>query len=358
MSAKISTDDVRISEIWSLVSPEVVIRELCPSEREIAFVTKARAQADDIIHRRDDRLLVVVGPCSIHDEKAALEYATLLKEEFAKYGDALQLVMRVYFEKPRTTVGWKGYINDPGLDESFDINRGLHLARKLLLNLTAMRIPTGTEFLDAISPQYVADLVTWGAIGARTVESQVHRELASGLSMPVGFKNGTGGGIGIAIDAIRAAQGSHHFLSVTKQGVAAIVKTTGNDSCHIILRGGKSGPNYSPEHVAEVTGMLEKAGLTPSIMIDCSHGNSNKDHRNQPKVAADVASQIRAGNKAITGVMIESHLVEGRQDVKPDQPLVYGQSITDACLAWEETKAVFANLADAVRDRRKVSDGV
>ena len=357
MSAKISTDDVRIAEIWSLVSPEIVIRDLCPSEREIAFVTKARTQADDIIHRRDDRLLVVVGPCSIHDEKAALEYAQLIKGEFSKYGDALQLVMRVYFEKPRTTVGWKGYINDPRLDESFDINRGLHLARKLLLNLTAMRIPTGTEFLDAISPQYVADLVTWGAIGARTVESQVHRELASGLSMPVGFKNGTGGGLGIAIDAIRAAQGSHHFLSVTKQGVAAIVKTTGNDSCHIILRGGKSGPNFSPDHVAEVTGMLEKAGLTPSIMIDCSHGNSNKDHRNQPKVAAEVASQIRAGNKAITGVMIESHLIEGRQDVVPGKKLSYGQSITDACIAWEDTKAVLANLADAVRDRRKVGVG-
>lgn len=355
MPFKISTDDVRISEIWSLVSPEVVIRDFCPSESEISFVTKARTQADDIIHRRDDRLLVVVGPCSIHDEKAALEYAELLKGEIVKYGDALQLVMRVYFEKPRTTVGWKGYINDPGLDESFDINRGLHLARKLLLDLTAMEIPTGTEFLDAISPQYVADLVTWGAIGARTVESQVHRELASGLSMPVGFKNGTGGGLGIAIDAIRAAQGSHHFLSVTKQGVAAIVKTTGNDSCHIILRGGKSGANYSPAHLAEVSGMMEKAGLLPSIMIDCSHGNSNKDHRNQPAVASEVASQIHAGNQAITGLMIESHLVEGRQDVKPGQALTYGQSITDACLGWEETKAVFVNLAAAVRGRREGS---
>lgn len=358
MSLKLPTDDVRISEIWSLVTPEIVIRDLCPSEREVAFVSKARTQAEDIIHRRDNRLMVVVGPCSIHDEKAALEYAAMLKEEVSKYADALFLVMRVYFEKPRTTVGWKGYINDPGLDESFDINRGLHLARKLLLNLTVMGIPTGTEFLDAISPQYVADLVSWGAIGARTVESQVHRELASGLSMPVGFKNGTGGGIGIALDAIRAAKGSHHFLSVTKQGVAAIVKTTGNHSCHIILRGGKTGANYSPAHVADVTGMLEKAGLQPTVMIDCSHGNSNKDHRNQPKVAADVASQIRAGNKAITGVMIESNLIEGRQDVQPGQKLVFGQSITDACLSWDETRAVFANLADAVRDRRRVSQGV
>ena len=358
MTVKLSTDDVRIDEIWSLISPEVVIHDLCPSEREISFVSNARTQADNIIHRRDDRLLVVVGPCSIHDEAAALEYAALLKEEISRHADALCIIMRVYFEKPRTTVGWKGYINDPGLDESYDINRGLRLARQLLLKLTGMRIATGTEFLDAISPQYVADLVTWGAIGARTVESQIHRELASGLSMPVGFKNGTGGGLGIAIDAIRAAQGSHHFLSVTKQGVAAIVKTTGNDSCHIILRGGKSGPNFAASHIAEVTGMLEKAGLTPTIMVDCSHGNSSKDHRNQPKVAAEIASQIRAGNKAITGVMIESNLVEGRQDVVPGKKLVHGQSITDACLAWEDTKAVLADLADAVRARNGVSRGV
>ena len=357
MSNRISTDDVRISEIWSLISPEVASRNLHASDHEAAFVSKARAEADAIIHRRDDRLLVVVGPCSIHDEKSALEYATLLKAEMAKYEDALQIVMRVYFEKPRTTVGWKGYINDPALDESFDINRGLQLARRLLLSLTGMGVPAGTEFLDVISPQYVADLITWGAIGARTVESQVHRELASGMSMPIGFKNGTGGGIGIALDAIRAARGQHHFLGVTKQGVAAIVKTSGNESCHIILRGGKSGPNYAPEQIAEVTGMLEKAGLLPTIMVDCSHANSNKDHRNQPQVAANVASQIRAGNQAITGVMIESHLVEGRQDVVPGKKLVYGQSITDACLGWEETKGVLADLADAVRDRRKVGVG-
>jgi len=357
MNNRISTDDVRISEIWSLISPEVASRNLHASGREAAFVTHARAQADAIIHRRDDRLLVVVGPCSIHDEKAAIEYAELLKAEMPQHQDALQIVMRVYFEKPRTTVGWKGYINDPGLDGSFDINRGLQLARRLLLSLTAMEMPAGTEFLDAISPQYVADLITWGAIGARTVESQVHRELASGMSMPIGFKNGTGGGLGIAIDAIRAARGQHHFLGVTKQGVAAIVKTTGNESCHIILRGGKTGPNYGPGAIAEVTALLEKAGLTPSIMVDCSHGNSNKDHRNQPTVADAVASQIRAGNGAITGVMIESHLVEGRQDVIPGQKLVYGQSITDACLGWEATKGVLSNLADAVRDRRKAGAG-
>ncbi len=353
MAARTPTDDVRIADIYSLVSPEVVMRECQLPERGFEFVAHCRRQAEDIIGRRDDRLLVVAGPCSIHDEVAALEYAQLIKAEAERHAADLCIVMRVYFEKPRTTVGWKGYINDPGLDESYDINRGLRLARQLLTKLTEMGVPCGTEFLDTISPQYVADLVTWGAIGARTVESQVHRELASGLSMPVGFKNGTGGGIGIAIDAIRAAQGSHHFLSVTKQGVAAIVKTTGNDTCHIILRGGKGGQNYSADKVAEVTGMLEAAKLVPSVMIDCSHGNSNKDHRNQPKVAADVASQMRAGNKAITGVMLESHLVEGRQEVEPGQPPAFGQSITDACINWEATRAVLADLAAGVQDRRR-----
>jgi 3-deoxy-7-phosphoheptulonate synthase len=353
MAARILTDDVRIADIYSLVSPEVVMRDIRLSERGFEFVAHCRRQVEDIIKRRDDRLLVVAGPCSIHDEAAALQYAELIREEAERHARDLYIVMRVYFEKPRTTVGWKGYINDPGLDESYDINRGLRLARGLLAKLNDMQVPCGTEFLDTISPQYVADLVTWGAIGARTVESQVHRELASGLSMPVGFKNGTGGGIGIAIDAIRAARGSHHFLSVTKQGVAAIVKTTGNDSCHIILRGGKTGPNYSAESVAEVTRLLEEAKLTPSIMIDCSHGNSNKDHRNQPAVAANVGSQMRAGNKAITGVMLESHLVEGRQDVQPGRDLVFGQSITDACINWDATRAVLDDLADAVRDRRR-----
>jgi 3-deoxy-7-phosphoheptulonate synthase len=347
------TDDVRIADIRSLISPEIVMHDISVSEHAFQQIAHYRRQAEDVILRRDDRILVVVGPCSIHDEKAALEYAALIREEARRHEKDLAIIMRVYFEKPRTTVGWKGYINDPGLDETYDINRGLRLARQLLAKLTDMGLACGTEFLDTISPQYVADLVTWGAIGARTVESQVHRELASGLSMPVGFKNGTGGGIGIAIDAIRAARGSHHFLSVTKQGVAAIVQTTGNDSCHIILRGGKSGSNYDAAIVAEVSALLEKAGLVPTIMIDCSHGNSNKDHRNQPLVAAEVASQIRAGNKAITGVMLESHLVEGRQDVKPGCDLVFGQSITDACIDWDATRAVLDNLADAVRDRRK-----
>ncbi len=346
------TDDVRIADIRSLLSPEALMEDISVSEREFEFIAHSRRQTENVIMRRDDRLVVVVGPCSIHDEQAALEYAHLIREETQRHAKELCIIMRVYFEKPRTTVGWKGYINDPGLDESYDINRGLRAARQLLANLTAMGIACGTEFLDTISPQYVADLVTWGAIGARTVESQVHRELASGLSMPVGFKNGTGGGIGIAIDAIRAARGSHHFLSVTKQGVAAIVKTTGNECCHIILRGGKSGQNFSADKVAEVTGMLEAAKLVPSVMIDCSHGNSNKDHRNQPKVAADIASQMRSGNKAITGVMLESHLVEGRQDVVPGKEPVFGQSITDACINWDATKDVLEVLADAVQGRR------
>ena len=346
------TDDVRIADICSLISPEILMHDLDPGAQGFEFVAHSRRVTEAVLQHRDDRLLVVTGPCSIHDEKAALEYAGLLREEAKRHAENLFIVMRVYFEKPRTTVGWKGYINDPGLDESFDINRGLRLARQLLTKLTAMGVPCGTEFLDTISPQYVADLVTWGAIGARTVESQVHRELASGLSMPVGFKNGTGGGIGIAIDAIRAAACPHRFLSVTKQGVAAIVETTGNPTCHIILRGGKSGPNYDAATVAETAALLEKAGLAPSIMVDCSHGNSNKDHRNQPAVAADIASQIRAGSRSITGVMIESHLAEGRQDVVPGTPLVYGRSITDACIDWEATRTVLANLADAVADRR------
>jgi 3-deoxy-7-phosphoheptulonate synthase len=346
------TDDVRIADIHSLISPEIIMHDIDPGEKAYEFVAHSRRAAEAVLQQRDDRLLVVAGPCSIHDEKAALEYATLIREEAKKHAKDLCIVMRVYFEKPRTTVGWKGYINDPGLDESFDINHGLRLARTLLAKLSQMEIACGTEFLDTISPQYVADLVTWGAIGARTVESQVHRELASGLSMPVGFKNGTGGGIGIAIDAIRAAACPHRFLSVTKQGVAAIIHTTGNPTCHIILRGGKTGANYDAATVADVSGQLEKAGLVASIMIDCSHGNSNKDHRNQPAVAGDVASQIRAGCRAITGVMIESHLVEGRQDVVAGKELVYGQSITDACIGWEDTRSVFAQLADAVADRR------
>lgn len=358
MTVKLATDDLRIAEIRSLISPEILIRELYPSERQTEFVAQSRREAEAILKRRDPRLLAVVGPCSIHDEQSALEYGNLLRAEAQRHADALLLVMRVYFEKPRTTVGWKGYINDPGLDETFDINRGLRLARGLLLKLTEAGIPCGTEFLDTIGPQYVADLVSWGAIGARTVESQIHRELASGLSMPVGFKNGTGGGLGIALDAIRAARGPHSFLSVTKEGVAAIVRTTGNDCCHIILRGGKTGPNYDPETIAGVARQLDAAGIATGIMVDCSHGNSGKDHRNQPMVARAVADQIRTGNRAITGVMIESHLVEGRQDCVPGQPLVYGQSITDACLGWDDTRRVLAELAEAVRERKGATRGL
>jgi 3-deoxy-7-phosphoheptulonate synthase len=352
MPSRSKTDDVRITDIRSLASPEVVMHDLPVAEKEAEFIQRARQQVEAILKRQDDRLLVVVGPCSIHDEKAALEYAELVRGAAAAHEKDLLIVMRVYFEKPRTTVGWKGYINDPHLDESFDINQGLRLARQLLVKLAKQGVATGTEFLDVISPQYFADLVTWGAIGARTVESQVHRELASGLSMPVGFKNGTGGGIGIAIDAIRAARGSHHFLSVTKQGVAAIVQTAGNASCHIILRGGKSGPNFDAVTIAEVASQLESAKLTPTIMVDCSHGNSNKDHRNQPKVATELAAQISAGNRAVTGVMIESHLVAGRQDVVAGQDSVYGQSITDACIDWEATSGVLDVLAAATRARR------
>ena len=352
MHAPISTDDVRIDAILPLTSPNVLIEQLLPTQEDVAFVTQARRGAEDILALQDPRLLVIVGPCSIHHEEAALEYADLLRQQAERFSDDLHILMRVYFEKPRTTVGWKGFINDPGLDESYDINRGLQLARKLLLELTQRKVAAATEFLDTITPQYIADLVSWGAIGARTVESQVHRQLASGLSMPVGFKNGTKGNIDIAIDAIRAARHSHQFLSVTKDGRCAIVKTKGNDTCHVILRGGSDGPNYSPEHIASVSAALEKARLPASIMVDCSHGNSNKDHRNQPKVAAALGEQIAAGNKAITGIMLESNLVEGRQDCTPGKPLTHGQSITDACINWTDTIQTLEGLAQSVKQRK------
>ena len=314
------------------------------------MVASTRQQAADILKGEDDRLLVVVGPCSIHDPEAALAYAEKLKVVADQYRDDLLIVMRVYFEKPRTTVGWKGLINDPGLDNSFDINRGLRLARELLLKLAEMGMPAGTEFLDAISPQYYADVISWGAIGARTTESQVHRELASGLSMPVGFKNGTGGSIQIALDAIGASSKPHHFLSVTKQGVSAIVTTTGNDSCHLILRGGKSGPNYTAEEIAPVADLLQETGLPEQLMVDCSHGNSNKDFRNQPSVAANLCDQISGGSKAIASVMIESNLVEGNQKISDD--MTYGQSVTDACINWETTEEVLKGFSQAVQARR------
>ncbi|MEM0897000.1 MAG: 3-deoxy-7-phosphoheptulonate synthase [Verrucomicrobiota bacterium] len=345
-------DDVRIAGIKPLIPPAVLMGELSTTEAVAEFVASSRKSAEAIITGDDDRLLVVVGPCSIHDPEAALEYAMLLKAEAGKHADDLFIIMRVYFEKPRTTVGWKGLINDPHLDESFDINEGLHRARRLLLGLAKMEIPAGTEFLDTISPQFVADLVTWGAIGARTTESQMHRELASGLSCPVGFKNGTGGSIQIAVDAIGAAKGSHHFLSVTKQGVSAIVATKGNDSCHLILRGGKSGPNFDADNIAEVTAMLEKAGLRKQVMVDCSHGNSGKDYTRQPAVAAELCRQISGGAREIAAVMLESHLKPGSQELGDGKDLDYGVSVTDACMDFEATKSVLDGFAEAVRSRR------
>jgi len=321
-------------------------------EKASNVVVEGRKNASRIVHGEDDRLLVIVGPCSIHDTKAALEYAAKLLPVRQRYIDDLEIIMRVYFEKPRTTVGWKGLINDPDLDGSFRINHGLRIARDLLVNLADQGMPAGTEFLDTIVPQFTADLVTWGAIGARTTESQIHRELASGLSMPVGFKNGTDGNIQIAIDAVGASCQKHHFLSVTKQGLAAIVETKGNDSCHLILRGSKHGPNFQAEAVTEVTEKLASKNLRASVMVDCSHGNSNKDHRKQPEVAADLAQQISAGSQNIFGVMLESHLVEGQQKYQSAESATYGQSITDACISWEQTEPVLESLAAAARARR------
>ncbi|QTN33826.1 3-deoxy-7-phosphoheptulonate synthase [Akkermansiaceae bacterium] len=347
------TDDLRISGINPLISPAVLAYYLPINEQAATVVHTARTEADAILNLTDDRLLAIVGPCSIHDPDAALEYASKLKAEADRHAKELCIIMRVYFEKPRTTVGWKGLINDPHLNDSFDINQGLRVARKLLLDLANMGVAAGTEFLDTISPQYFADLIAWGAIGARTTESQIHRELASGLSMPVGFKNGTGGSIQLALDAILSASRPHHFLSVTKQGVSAIVSTAGNTSCHLILRGGKTGPNYSAENIAAVEAMLTEQNLPLSVMVDCSHGNSNKDYRNQPLVAGDIARQIAAGSRTITSVMIESNLVEGNQKLNPDlTKLTRGQSVTDACINWDDTVQVLDTLAEAVRKRR------
>lgn len=347
------TDDLRIRAIKPLGSPAVLMDDLPVTETVADTVTAAREGATRILRGEDDRLVVVVGPCSVHDVAAAKDYARLLAACAARLSDDLLIIMRVYFEKPRTTVGWKGLINDPDLNDSFEIRRGLHLARQLLLDLGELGVPAGCEFLDTITPQFIADLVSWGAIGARTTESQVHRELASGLSVPVGFKNGTDGTLDIAIDAIRAAENTHHFLSVTKEGVAAIVATTGNDACHVILRGGSlSGPNYSSEHVRDAAARLRAADSTWRLMVDCSHGNSDKDHRRQPAVCADVAAQVAAGEDAIFGVMIESHLVGGKQSHTRGATLTYGQSITDACVAWEDTVPMLEGLAAAVRARR------
>ncbi len=347
------TDDLRIKEIKELIPPSHVLREFSIDDTAARTVAEARQEIHRVLHGADDRLVVIIGPCSIHDVKAAREYAARLAEARRKLGGELLIVMRVYFEKPRTTVGWKGLINDPKLDGSFSINEGLKIARHLLLDLNESGVPVGCEFLDMITPQYIADLVAWGAIGARTTESQIHRELASGLSCPVGFKNGTDGNIRIAVDAIRAAQAPHHFLSVTKAGHSAIVSTTGNEDGHLILRGGKQ-PNYDAANVDAAAKGLAEAGIPARVMIDFSHGNSSKNPQKQIEVGHDVAQQVSRGDERILGIMMESHLKPGRQDLVPGKPLQYGVSITDGCLGWEDSRALLDEFAGAVRKRRIV----
>jgi len=351
------TDDLRIREMKELVPPSHLIREFACSEKASETAANARTALHRILHGQDDRLMVVIGPCSIHDTQAAMEYARKLAAERGRFASELEIVMRVYFEKPRTTVGWKGLINDPYMDNSFRINDGLRIARELLLNINELGLPAGTEYLDVISPQYIADLISWGAIGARTTESQVHRELASGLSCPVGFKNGTDGNVKIAVDAIKASSQPHHFLSVTKGGHSAIVSTNGNEDCHIILRGGKT-PNYDAASVDAACKDIANAGLASRLMIDASHANSSKNPANQIPVCADIGNQIAAGDTRIVGVMIESHLVAGRQDLVPGKELVYGQSVTDGCIDWESSVTVLEGLANAVKQRRLVQSAV
>ncbi len=347
-----TVDDRRIVEITPLTIPADIIAEIPRNDAVTGTVTRTRDTVHRILHGEDDRLIVVIGPCSIHDPIAARDYAARLEEQRRRFSGDLEIVMRVYFEKPRTTVGWKGLMNDPHLDGSYRIEEGLRIARQLLLDINATGLPAGCEFLDTITPQYIADLVSWGAIGARTTESQVHRQLASGLSCPIGFKNGTDGGVAVALDAILAASQTHHFPAVTKDGRAAIATTTGNEDCHVILRGGKL-PNYDAAEVEAVSRDAAKRGLEPRILIDASHANSGKDPMNQPRVVKNVATQIAAGNMAIKGMMIESNIVGGRQDLVPGKPLVYGQSITDGCIDWEASVLVLEELARSVRDRRQ-----
>jgi 3-deoxy-7-phosphoheptulonate synthase len=350
-TAKLPIDDTRIREIMELAPPAHLLREFPASERAATTTFTARQAIHRILHGADDRLVAVVGPCSIHDYDAAMDYAARLAVARRELEADVVVVMRVYFEKPRTTVGWKGLINDPRLDDSFRINEGLRLARRILLEVNELSLPAGTEYLDMITPQYIADLIAWGAIGARTTESQVHRQLASGLSCPVGFKNGTDGGVRVAVDAIKAASAPHHFLSVTKGGHSAIVHTAGNEDCHIILRGGRT-PNYDAASVDATCRELAAAGLAAKLMIDCSHANSGKQHERQVAVARDVAGQVAAGDARIFGVMLESHLNPGRQDLVPGEALRYGVSITDACIGWDSTVEVLHDLAAAVRKRR------
>ena len=349
------TDDERIHNIVPLPPPEHLIRFFPIQGTAVeSQIAETRANVRQILHGRSDRLLVVIGPCSIHDPAAATAYAERLAGERKRHARELEVLMRVYFEKPRTTVGWKGLINDPYLNGSFRINEGLRIARDLLVRINQHGVPAGCEFLDVISPQYIGDLVSWGAIGARTTESQVHRELASGLSAPVGFKNGTDGNVKIAVDALLAARQKHHFLSVHKNGQVAIVETRGNDDCHIILRGGKS-PNYDAASVQAACAELARAKLPERLMIDCSHANAAKDYRRQAAVASDIGRQVAGGERRIIGAMVESHLVEGRQDLAPGKPLVFGQSITDSCLGWDESVRLLEHLAEAVKERRKQS---
>ncbi len=347
-------DNARIAQTRPLLPPAILIEEIPLPESATTVVDRGRAESSNILRGQDDRLCVVCGPCSIHDTKAALEYAERLLPLKHKYEDDLQIIMRTYFEKPRTVVGWKGLINDPQIDGSFEINQGLRIGRKLLVDICEMGLPTGAEFLDTIIPQFIADAIAWSAIGARTTESQVHRELASGLSMPVGFKNGTSGNVKIAIDAVRSANQPHWFPSVTKQGVTAIFQTTGNQDAHLILRGGdRTGPNYESEAIGPILEQLIEVELPPYVIVDCSHGNSKKDHTRQSEVAKVLAEQIAGGQKGIVGVMLESHLVAGRQDYKESGDNTYGQSITDACIDFPATEAIFEDLAKAVQQRRK-----
>lgn len=357
--APLVADDMRVLGQDPLISPALLISEIPIPESALQTIVSGRKDAVSVIMGRSDRLLVIVGPCSIHDPATAIDYATRLKALAERLSEDLVIVMRAYLEKPRTTVGWKGLINDPDIDETFKINKGLRVSRQLFCDLTSAGVPIASEMLDTISPQFLADFISVGAIGARTTESQLHRELASGLSFPVGFKNGTDGNLGVAIDAIGAAAAKHHFMGVTKQGLAAITRTSGNEHGFVILRGGTKGPNYTKEYIQEAKQILLKKGQKLAIMVDCSHGNSNKDHRNQPKVAQNIAEQLREGETAIIGVMIESNINEGNQKVPAAGPtaLKKGVSITDACIDWESTVTVLEDLAAAVRDRRKVTGG-
>ncbi len=348
----LQTDDLRIHSMRPLLAPETVLRECLRTAEATETVLQARARLQRILHGRDDRLAVVIGPCSIHDVDAAREYAGRLAEQRERFADTLEIIMRVYFEKPRTTVGWKGLINDPDLDGSFCINEGLRLARRLLIDINHLGLPAGCEFLDIFTPQYLADLVSWGAIGARTTESQVHREMASGLSCPVGFKNGTDGNIRIAIDAVQAASHPHHFLAVMKDGRSAIASTSGNPDCHVILRGGRM-PNYDAGNVESAAKELLAAGCRARLMVDASHGNSGKRPENQPRVIENIAAQIAAGSRRIAGVMVESHLIGGRQDMVAGQALRYGQSVTDGCIDWPTSVGVLETLSRAVAAARE-----